>query len=137
MANPSKQKGTRAETNVARFLTARGLPTERKALAGSADKGDLRTILPDGTEVTLEVKAGKQTANYNRSTLNEWKRQTCVESMASGCPAALVIVRYRRSLYDAEVWLLNGRWRCGRGWTMTYLDDFADECWEREDDYVA
>lgn len=129
MANPSKQKGTRAETKVARYLTNNGLRTERKALAGSADEGDLRMLLTDGTEVTLEVKTGKQTANYRRSQLEEWKRQTLEESKNSGCIAALVIVRYRRALTDAEVWTPNGQWRYGTGWSMTYIDDFVTERW--------
>lgn len=131
MANPSKQKGTRAETRVARYLTDHGLRTERKALAGSADEGDLRMYMYDGAEeVTLEVKAGKQTANYRRSQLEEWKRQTLEESKNSGCMAALVIVRYRRALTDAEVWTPNAQWESsGLGWTMTYLDDFAIKNW--------
>lgn len=128
MANPSKAKGTRAETSVARYLTKYGLPTERKALAGSQDKGDLRMTMPDGTEVTLEVKTGKQTANYNRKQLLGWMVQTMIEGRYSECRSALVIVRYRRKLVDAEVWIPNGYWfgkgQCG--WTMFYLDDFVD-----------
>lgn len=126
MANPSKKKGTAAETRVARFLTLNGVPTERKALAGSADEGDLRARLINGEEVTLEVKAGKQTHSYNRSQLTEWKRQTLTEGKNSGGKPALVIVRYRRSLHDAEVWLPNSHWGGFDGWTMLYLDEFAD-----------
>lgn len=122
MANPSKAIGTRAETKVARYLTGQGLPTERKALAGSADQGDLRMLSPDGTEVTLEVKAGKQTGNYRRSQLKEWQQQAVVEGRNSKTQCVLVIVRYRRGLVDAEVWVQNE----GKStWTMMYLDEFA------------
>lgn len=128
MSNPSKAKGTRAETKVSRYLTERGIRTERKALAGSADEGDLRMMLPDGTEVALEVKAGKQTYNYSRSQLAEWQRQTSVESSNAGCPAMLVIVRYRRRFEDSEVWMPCKEWgSCG--WTMVHIDDFADCIW--------
>lgn len=130
MANPSKQIGTRAETNVARFLTQRGLRTTRRALAGSDDEGDLRMLLPSGEEVTLEVKAGKQTQDLTRARLGEWKRQTLQEGENSGCKPGLVIVRYRHRLSDAEVWLPNSQWGGRlRGWTMQYIDDFADEMW--------
>lgn len=127
MANPSKRIGTRAETNVSRFLTERGLRTTRRALAGSEDEGDLRMLLPSGEEITLEVKAGKQTRSVSRSKLNEWKRQTEAESGNSGCRGALVIVKYQRALADAEVWLPIAQWKGGtEGWAMEYLDDFAD-----------
>lgn len=129
MSNPSKRIGTAAETKVSRFLNMHGLRTERRALAGSNDEGDLRTILPNGEEVTLEVKAGKQTQNYPRSRLDEWKRQTIVEGENSGCRPALVIVRYRRSFEDAEVWLPNSLWGGVNGWTMLYIDQFADMAW--------
>lgn len=130
MSNPSKRIGTRAETNVTKFLTTHGLRTMRRTLAGSNDEGDLRMLLPSGEEVTLEVKAGKQTRSISRSKLNEWKRQTMVESDNSGCRGMLVVVRYQRALSDAEVWLPNSQWG-GKlsGWTMKYLDDFADEMW--------
>lgn len=132
MANPSKQKGTRAETNVARYLTAHGLRTARRPLAGSADQGDLHTTMPNGMEVTVEVKAGKQTQHYTRSQLEEWKRQTIVEHGNSGSNMCmLVIVRYRRNMESAEVWLPNFQWfgETMPGWTMLYLDEFSDMLW--------
>lgn len=126
MANPSKKKGTAAETKVAKYLNAQGLRTERKALAGSADQGDLRMLSADDTEVTLEVKAGIQTKCYRRSQLKEWQRQAKVEGENSGTACALVIVRYQRALVDAEVWVPNE----GSGtWTMVYLDEFASMHW--------
>lgn len=125
MANRSKQIGTKAETKVKRYFQAHGLECERRALAGSDDEGDLRLVLRDGSEVTVEVKAGKQTANYNRSKLREWMRQTTAESLNRGCPGILVIVRYRRDFDDAEVWIPTEEWGM-LGWVMVHIDDYAD-----------
>lgn len=142
MANPSKAKGTHAETRVRTYFSSRGLRCERKSLAGSADEGDLRLYLPNGTEVTVEVKAGKQTANYPRSRVDEWKRQTLVEGENSGCPCLLIIVRYMRRLDSIEVWIPNSQWFAAlsnykddvclpSGWTMMYLGDFVRELLEQ------
>ena len=129
MANPSKKKGTAAETKVARYLGEHGLPTERRALAGSEDQGDLRMLIPTrGAEVTVEVKAGKQTRGYTRQTLDRWKEQTIRESKNSGCSQSmLVIVGYRRKFEDAQVWMPNWEWERETmpGWTMMYLDEFV------------
>ncbi len=124
MTNPSKAIGTRAETKVARYLSNHGLPTKRKALAGSADEGDLRMTLQSGEEVTLEVKAGAQTNGYPRSRWEKWLRQTKAEERNSGCRSALVIVRYGHRLVDAEVWVPNS-WIGAAGWSMFHLDTFA------------
>lgn len=121
MSNPSKQKGTAGETKVVKFLNARGVFAERKALAGDKDKGDLRAVFADGTEVTIEVKSGMQTASPSRSTMDSWLCQAIREGQNSGTPAcALVVVRYRHKLCDAEVWIPT---EYGR--TMMYLDEFA------------
>ena len=135
MSNPSKAKGTRAETKVARYLSNHGFPTERKALAGSADKGDLRMKLSDGREVTLEVKAGEQTNNPSRSLMTKWKEQTLIEGANAYTKAVLVIVKARRRFIDSEVWIPNytgsygwswPNWPDGMvGWTMVHLDDFV------------
>lgn len=118
MSNPSKKKGTAAETRVVRYLEKHGIPAKRKALTGSKDEGDIQV---DGN-VTLEVKAGKQTQNYNRTQLDEWIRQAIEEGKNCGQRSYLVIVRYNRKIDDAEVWTKdkkNGRY------TMMYLSDFV------------
>lgn len=120
MSNPSKKKGTAAETKVVKYLTAHGLFAERRALSGSKDNGDIKLVDADGEEYTLEVKAGKQTENYNRAQFEEWFRQAIEEGANSGCKAALVIVRYRRSIEDAEVYCPSP---CGI--VKTYLDSFS------------
>lgn len=45
MANPSKQKGTAAETAVVKYLISEGWPyCERRTLSGTHDKGDIAGI---------------------------------------------------------------------------------------------
>ena len=59
MTNRAKQKGTQFETAVARFLSEEtGAWVERRALSGTADKGDL---IGDGVlaDWCLEVKNHK------------------------------------------------------------------------------
>lgn len=121
MSNPSKQKGTSGETKVARYLERNGIPCERKALAGSNDKGDLRAFLKDGTEVAIEVKCGEQTHSPTRGKMKEWLNQATVEGKNSGCMGVLVIIRYRRKFADAEVWLPT---QTGNG-LMMYIDEFV------------
>ena len=119
--NRSKQKGTRGETQVVKYLTACGLSAERRALSGAADQGDIKFTVGD-YEMTLEVKAGKQTENPSRAQLTEWLRQTVVEGENAGCDAALVVVRHRRSMKDAEVYVPMGDLIA-----FMHLDEFANQ----------
>lgn len=125
--NKSKAKGTRAETAVARYLAGHGWTAERKALSGSSDKGDLKAVPPKGRPLTIEVKAGKMTANPSRLQLEEWLRQAKVEAENSGESASyLVVVRYRRALKDADVY---AQYRDGDGYPVRahmFLDEFAE-----------
>ena len=57
MANPSKTKGTAAETAVVKYLKNTWDTVERRALAGSLDKGDISGI----ANVCIEVKDCKKT----------------------------------------------------------------------------
>ena len=119
--NKSKAKGTRAETRVVKYLTALGLHAERRALSGNQDNGDIKVVL-NNTEITIEVKAGKQTENPSRSQIEEWLRQTRVEAINASCSGALVVVRYRRSLDDAEVYIPKDN-----DVIFCYLDEFASK----------
>lgn len=108
MSNPSKQKGTAAETKVARYLQEHGIDAERRALSGSSDKGDILVRYPAGGGRIIEVKTGQQTANPSRTQIEEWLDQTHKEMMNAGLYAAdLVLVRYRRSIEDADVYTIN------------------------------
>lgn len=120
MANKNKAKGTRAESRVVKYLESHDIKAKRKALSGSKDEGDIE--LPE-LDMCLEVKTGKQTANYNRTQLNEWLRQRKVEAINSGLPCYLVIVRYGRKISDAEVWY-QGDPTGAR--VVRYLDEWCD-----------
>ena len=120
----SKAKGTRAESAVVKFLQSHGIEAERKALSGSLDRGDVKVVTPEiwgDTNIALEVKAGKQTANFNRSQFENWWMQAMVEADNCGDDPALCIVRYNRSLKDADVYVLH------HGMIAhMYLDQFVD-----------
>lgn len=103
MANRSKAKGTKHETAAVRFMESHGIKAERKALHGAQDQGDLDVECSIG-HVIFEVKSGKQTNNPNRTLLEEWMRQTNEESRNAGCPGFLLVMRYNRSIKDADVW---------------------------------
>ena len=107
MANPSKQKGTRAETRVVRYLEEHGFVARRLALAGSNDPGDIEAYAPDSTDkIIIEVKGGIQTQAPRRSQIEEWCRQAKVEGCNSEAKeSVLVIVRYKRALEDADVYI--------------------------------
>lgn len=128
MSNPSKAKGTRAETKIVKYLKYCGWQAKRKALTGSNDEGDIECLPPNGTEwLTLEIKAGKQTANPNRTQLTEWLRQAKIEAENAGCNKSfLVVVRYRRQLIDADVYI---QYEDGDGYPTRahmFLDEFAN-----------
>lgn len=128
MSNPSKQKGTAGETRVVKYLAALGIPTERRALSGSQDKGDIKvtSICPVPCEWTIEVKAGKQTWNPNRKQIEEWLRQTKAEMKNSGCPGALIVLRYNRNINDADVYVPRPTDENIR--SHMWLDEFVDSC---------
>lgn len=131
MANRNKAKGTKAETAVVKFLKQHGVSAERKVLKGNKDEGDVRAVI-DGVEYLFEIKAGKQTANPNRTQLTEWIRQSTVEAANAGidpCNAFLIVVRFNRQLKDADVYRAYWDYSSGQeivGWMHMYLDRFAD-----------
>lgn len=88
----SKQKGTAAETAVVKYLCYRGLPVERRALSGSADKGDI-----GGAGMTFEVK------NCARTELAAWVDEARVEAANAGDDAYAVIHK-RRGKGDPADW---------------------------------
>lgn len=118
MANPSKKKGTAAETKVVNYLNEKGLAAKRQPLSGNKDKGDILVEANYPAPCILEVKAGQQTSNPSRSQMEEWLRQAGVEEENAGMPCFLVVVRYRRRIEDAEVWSAD---RC-----MRYLDEWRE-----------
>lgn len=124
MANPSKVKGTRAETKVVRYLEEHGFVARRQALAGSNDPGDIEVYAPDSTDkIIIEVKAGAQTRAPSRTQIKKWCEQATVEAENSGSPysGVLVVVRYQRELKDADVYIPYENSR-----VHWYLDDWVE-----------
>lgn len=104
MANPSKKKGTAAETRVVNYLKSFGIQAERRALSGSEDQGDIK-VIAKGLEFVFEVKAGKQTINPTRKQMDEWIRQTMVEGRNARCDSMLIVARYGKNPKDYDVWV--------------------------------
>lgn len=81
MANPSKQKGTAAETAVVNYLHERGfVNVERRALAGQLDKGDIAGL----AGFAVEVKACKA------MQLASWVAEAQVEAFNAHVPYGVV-----------------------------------------------
>lgn len=106
--NRSKQKGTAAETAVVRWLNDNGQPAaERRALHGSADKGDVANVFArrpfrsgDGytlDAVVIEVK------NCARTELAVWVDELEAEMRNAGADLGAVIHK-RRGKSDPGQW---------------------------------
>lgn len=119
MGNPNKKKGTAAETKVVKYLESQGIKAYRKVLHGSKDEGDIELPV---LNICLEVKAGKQTQDYNRKLFQEWLDQALTESYNAGEPCYLVIVRFGKSIQNAEVWSKSG---LDGGLSFWFLDNFC------------
>lgn len=134
MANKSKAKGTRAETKIVKYLNTLGIDAKRQPLKGNKDEGDIIINFRSGEEEwhwIIEVKAGKQTANPSRSQIEEWLRQTSVETMNSNADVGiLIVVRYGRKLVDADVYkIINNKTNnADYPWSHHhfYFDDWAN-----------
>lgn len=106
MTNRSKQRGTAAETAALRWLREHGFPwTERLALSGIHDRGDL-SLLP-GCAVIAEVKnhATAATGQPGDAVLTKWMAETERERNNAGADHAALIVK-RKGTTDV------GRWFC-------------------------
>jgi hypothetical protein len=104
MTNRSKQIGTRGETGVVKALHAHGFPgAERRALAGSSDRGDI-LICPG---LIAEVKAGAHARNASLADIVFWWRETERERHNAGAAFGLLVVQ--RNGYSAD---RAEKWRC-------------------------
>lgn len=81
----SRAKGTRFESAICEYLNAEGFPVERRALAGSADKGDIA-----GLPVAVEAKNVKATA------LAAWVDEADAEAINARAPLGGVVWHHRR-----------------------------------------
>ena len=99
MSNPSKRKGTDAESAVRTAAEAAGLPAVRVALAGSGEQGDV-WVFPEGNgaKVCIEVKAGEQAANPSWGQIDRWFREAEAEAARTpNCDVAVLVIRRKGS----------------------------------------
>lgn len=86
MSNPSKRKGTSWEGDVAQFLRDNGFgPVERRALAGSNDRGDIAGI----PGVVIEAK------NCKTITLGAWLDEATREKVNDAADVGVVWIKRR------------------------------------------
>ena len=108
MSNPSKAKGTAAETAVVRWAREHGFPgADRQPLRGNRDQGDIG-LCPG---VIVEVKTSKRTAATGlppATVLQEWLDQTELERANAGAKIGLLVVK-RHGTTDP------GHWHCWIG----------------------
>ena len=96
MSNPSKTKGTAAETAVVRYLQGQGWPwAERRALHGNADRGDIAGL----PGVVIEVK------NCAKLEPGAWLREAQREQANAGADVGLVWAK-RRGTTDPADWFV-------------------------------
>jgi len=100
--NPSKAKGTKAETAVVRYAQANGFPdAERLALHGTNDIGDIR--LAPG--LILEVKAGKAAQGASLRQIDKWLAEAQREAdNAHADMCALIVQRRGFGIERVEWW---------------------------------
>jgi hypothetical protein len=93
VSNPKKAKGTAAETAVVKYLKNTWDSVERRALAGSADKGDISGI----PFVCIEVK------DHKKMVLSGWIKELDEEMKNSQALTGAVIHKKRGTL-DVGEW---------------------------------
>lgn len=90
--NPSKRKGTAAETAVTRYCIANGFPdAERRALHGNQDQGDIKLC----RHGIIEVKAGVAAQTASHQQIQKWWGETDQEVENAGAEWGLLVVQRR------------------------------------------
>lgn len=110
MTNRSKAKGTKFESQCARWLTERlGYPVERRALHGNRDVGDLAWLVGGGgARGIVECKAVKAVTTAN---VAEWRMQTVAERDNAEADFAWLVIktanvgmqRFERTRVDVQM----------------------------------
>ncbi|OEJ24306.1 hypothetical protein AS594_07185 [Streptomyces agglomeratus] len=83
MSTKSKAKGTKAESEVVKYLQEWWPAAERRALSGNKDKGDVAGI----PKVVIEVKAAAT------QLLTAWCRETWTEMENAGATTCVLVVK--------------------------------------------
>ena len=80
MSNPSKNKGTQAETGVTRYLNSNNITAHRQPLTGQHDQGDIHATTPNGQHFIIEVKAGHAAEKASPNQIDQWWQDTLTET---------------------------------------------------------
>ena len=102
MANPSKQRGTAAETSAVRYLRLNGFSgADRQPLRGNKDAGDI-ALCPG---VVLEVKAHRSasTGQPGAAQLAKWMAESEAERVNAGALMCPLVVK-RSGTADPGRW---------------------------------
>lgn len=122
--NPSKAKGTAAETAVVRYLHANGFPlAERRALAGATDKGDILAAPGFIIEVKDQPSAFGP-AGPQFQALLDWQEETFQERRNAHADKAWLVIK-RPGTTCVDRWFC---WECDPGgyWFMRTLADSVE-----------
>lgn len=100
-----REKGTRFETEVVRYLRAQlgDERIERRALHGAKDMGDIHGLFAHGYEGIIECKAHR---SVTWSLIGKWQRQTLDERENADADFALLVVKnFNHSVGEAFCWV--------------------------------
>lgn len=96
MSTKSKAKGTRAETVCVNYLRERWPGAERRALAGSKDKGDIAGIPKTAGEVKAAV----------RIELRKWQLETLEEMTNAGADHCFLVIKVpHKNVSQWDFWI--------------------------------
>ena len=104
MVNPSKQKGTRAETAVVNYLHQNGHPdAHRIALKGTADEGDIAVT----NNINLEIKSGVGAETAPTGLIREWLIDCQREAVYAQKPYCFLVTKRRGRSHPSawRVWI--------------------------------
>lgn len=97
LVSKQRAKGTAAETAVVNYLKAHGFPhAERRALHGTADKGDITGCGP----VVFEVK------NHKQMDLAGWIKELEAEMVNAGVDVGAVVSKKRGTTDPGEFYAI-------------------------------
>lgn len=103
MSNPSKQKGTAAETALVRYLKANGFPeARRQPLAGNRDIGDV-WVCP-WTIAEVKVRTGP----YSDADVDKWLLECETERVNAAADECWLVVKRVGKACPGNWWVI--RW---------------------------